>query len=117
MEKAVTPGREAAYHRVSMSNPVAVSVLLLADRPDLMDAVGDMRWREWWAKCNLPAPPCPRLYEDLSPHEKAAVRAARKRGEQAPYPPPRATGPEWLKERGYGKGKRPPAPDYLLTDD
>jgi predicted N-acetyltransferase YhbS len=25
-----------------------MSVLLLADRPDLIEAVGDMRWREWW---------------------------------------------------------------------
>jgi GNAT superfamily N-acetyltransferase len=24
-----------------------MSVLLLADRPDLIEAVGDMRWREW----------------------------------------------------------------------
>jgi predicted N-acetyltransferase YhbS len=31
-----------------MTNTAAVSVLLLADRPDLIDAVGDMRWREWW---------------------------------------------------------------------
>jgi GNAT superfamily N-acetyltransferase len=25
-----------------------VSIVLLADRPDLMPAVGEMRWREWW---------------------------------------------------------------------
>jgi predicted N-acetyltransferase YhbS len=31
-----------------MTNAAATSVLLLADRPDLMDAVGDMRWRQWW---------------------------------------------------------------------
>jgi GNAT superfamily N-acetyltransferase len=30
-----------------MTNAGAVSVLLLADRPDLMDPVADMRWREW----------------------------------------------------------------------
>jgi hypothetical protein len=75
----------------------------------------EMRWREWWAKCNLPAPPCPRLYDDLSPREKAAVKAARKQAEKGPYPPPRPTGPAWLEERGYGKGKRVPSPDYLLS--